>query len=189
MALEQATARKPRSVWVYCTASALFLFATYQFRTWTLQQNRASGTSPPIGSSIPACEIWPGWRTAVPNSISANDSASSSLRLGTAEVVSEVLNQGCTPAKEHLGVFGHSSGEKQHDHPSWSTVRWGQLQSSCADRFYGSGDAEQAMPKRKLARFSNQTEDDSRWPTSEDGSTYRTAVVLRTWDTYQYTDN
>lgn len=86
-------------------------------------------------------------------------------------------------------MFGHSSGEKQHDHPSWSTVRWGQLQSSCADRFYGSGDAEQAMLKRKPARLSNQTEDDRRWPTSEVSSTYRTAVVLRTWDAYQYSDN
>lgn len=121
--------------------------------------------------------------------ISANDSALPSLRLGTAEVMSEISNQGCTPAKERLGVFGHSSGEKQYDHPAWSTVRWGQLQSSCANRFYGSTDADPAMPQRRLVRYLDPTDEDGHWPTSEHRSTHRTAVVLRTWDAYQYSDN
>jgi len=188
MARERATAPRPKTALLCFTASALFLFATYHFLTSALHHNRTSDISLP-NDLIPACDIWPGGRTAVPYSSSVNDSALSSLRLGTPEVMSEVSDQGCTPAKERLGPFGHSSGEKQYDHPSWSTVRWGQLQSTCANKFYGSADADPAMPQRKLVRYLDQTDDDGDWPTSEHRSTHRTAVVLRTWDAYQYSDN
>jgi len=188
MACQRVTAHRPKTAVLSCTASALFLFATYHFLTSALHQNRTSGISLP-NDLIPACEIWPGWRAAVPNSISANDSALSLLRLGISEVMSEVPDQGCTPAKERLGLFSHSSGEKHYDHPSWSTVRWGQLQSTCANKFYGSTDADPAMPQRKLVRCLDQTDDGGYWPTSGHRSTCRTAVVLRTWDAYQYSDN
>lgn len=189
MAFERATLQKPRFIRMFCTASTLFLFSTYHFCNSALWQNRASCSSRPTDSTTPACEIWPGWRTAVPNSISVNDSASSSLRLGTAEVMSEISDQGCTPAKERLRVSNHTSGEKQYHHPAWSTVRWGQLQSSCANKFYSSTDADPAMPQRRLVRYLDPTDGDGNWPTSEHRSTHRSAVVLRTWDACHHSDN
>lgn len=144
-AFERARFCKPRSILVFCTGSVLFLFAAYQFYTSAPQHNKTTAKSHPTGSTTPACEIWPGWRTFAPNSVSANDSALSSFRLGTPNVMSEMSSQGCTPAKERLGPFGHSSGESQREHPPWSTVRWGQLQSSCANHFYGSERADPAI--------------------------------------------
>ncbi|KAH0278020.1 hypothetical protein KCU91_g2797, partial [Aureobasidium melanogenum] len=95
-------------------------------------------------------------------------------------------DQGCTPAKERLGVFDHSSGQNQLDHPPWNTVRWGKLQSTCANAIFGFEDANPTISQRKLVRFSD---DESHLSTLETRLTGRTAVVLRTWDAYQYSDN
>ncbi|KAK6003646.1 hypothetical protein QM012_009417 [Aureobasidium pullulans] len=45
------------------------------------------------------------------------------------------------------------------------------------------------MSHRSLMRFPSQTDDGSLWSTSETRTTGRTAVVLRTWNAYQYSDN
>jgi hypothetical protein len=189
MTFERAPFRKLKSTLVFVTGSVLFLFAAYQLYTSVPRYNRAPEPSRPIDSTVPACEIWPSWRTAIPSSIPADDLALSSLRLGTVEVMSGTTDQCCTPAEERLGFFGHSSGKSQRDHPPWNTVRWGQLQSSCANKLYGSGDANLTMPQRRLARFSSQIDENGHSSTLQDRSTHRTAVVLRTWDAYQYSGN
>jgi hypothetical protein len=116
MAFERASFRKPKPILVFCTGSVLLLFAAYQFYTSAPQHNKTNAISRPTYFTTPACEIWPGWRTFAPNRVSANDSALSSLSLGIPDVMSEMLFQGCTLAKEHLGPFGRSSGESQRDH-------------------------------------------------------------------------
>ena len=126
--LERARSRKPRLILALCTSGAFFLFAAYQLYTSAIQHRTRAGLQPSTKSTIPACEIWPDWRTITPNGIQVDDSALSPLRVGSPEVMSGTSDQGCTPAKERLGLFDHSSGGSQGDHRPWSTVRWCQYE-------------------------------------------------------------
>lgn len=189
IALERTTTRKPRSVFLICFGSAVLLIAAYRFYTSSVHPSAAAQSQSSTFPATPACEIWPGWRPTIPSSFPADDTILSSLRLGATEVMSGISERGCTPAKERLGPFGHSSGDTQPDHPPWSEVTWGALQSDCATKHYGSQHADRAIPRRRLTRFAHETANGSdRYP-QVDATTGRTAIVLRVWDAYEYSDN
>lgn len=96
------------------------------------------------------------------------------------------MQHGCVPASDRLGPFGHSSGRGRYEMRDWSSVRWGQLQNDCARDHFGEPYSTRTprLPGPAVAideDFHDRHLDDKR--------TGRTAVVLRTWDAYQYYDN
>lgn len=98
-------------------------------------------------------------------------------------------DQGCAPAKERLGPFGHSAGGNQENQQPWNSIHWGSLQSGCANKFFGAQDADSAILRRQLRRAPNETDEGMTLTANDDLRTGRTAVVLRVWDTYEYPDN
>jgi hypothetical protein len=137
----------------------------------------------------PACEIVKGWRSAIPTSLPADDASLSSARLGLNEVFGKYPDQGCTPALDRFGPFGHSIASRRPDSPNWAEVRWGALQSRCATATFGDKNSALTSTHRKLKRASTQTEHEVKQSSNDALSTGQTAVVLRTWDKYDYYDN
>nr|POE85541.1 hypothetical protein CFP56_43857 [Quercus suber] len=129
----------------------------------------------------------------IPLNVLADDSALPSSRLGTAEVMGGHTGQGCVPASDRLGPFGHSSAKSryyaQDKERPWSDLRWGELQAECAARHFDTSTRDEAITSRKLHRAFPSLDKDLNDSKLDDASTGRTAVVLRTWDAYEYYAN
>jgi hypothetical protein len=140
-------------------------------------------------TTVPACDIWPGWRTIVPARSHADDASLPSARLGLNEALASSPTQGCTPAKDRLGPFGHSAGAGRSNHSAWESVRWGALQSRCTAATFGHEDTGAGSFHKKLKRSSAQTDWELNETSNDTVRTGQIAVVLRTWDEYTYYDN
>lgn len=138
------------------------------------------------------CDVWggqePGWRQSVSSNSAANGSSMLPLRLGLAEVMNGHTSRGCVDATGRLGPFGHSAGRQHHQARPWTTLRWGSLQSVCAQaKIQASVRHSFARPRlqRVIAGLHERLNDSS----FDDQITGRTAVVVRTWDKYTYSSN
>nr|POE79539.1 hypothetical protein CFP56_07604 [Quercus suber] len=153
----------------------------------------SSGAGQDLQTGAPICSIWHDFRQTIPSSVAANDSALPSSRLGTAAIMGGQSSQGCVPAHDRLGPFGHSSARNMHrrqdEERPWSTLRWGTLQEDCADGHAGAQSPQSGMTSRKLRRAFPGLDDDLKDPKLDDHRSGRTAVVLRTWDEYEYYPN
>jgi len=103
--------------------------------------------------------------------------------------MSNYPGQGCTPAKDRLGPFGHSVGAETHDQQAWDSIRWGSIQSQCATKFMGTRNADPEMSLRRLKRATGRLDEELNSTSDDDRRTGRIAVVLRTWDEYAYSNN
>lgn len=102
------------------------------------------------------------------------------------------ISQSWMSADGRYGPYGY--GEDRPDYSrqrvSWDTVDWGQLQDECvdrnADRFPGRPPSIQLAHDRRFRLFHNsRIEPTPTW--DEFGATRRTAIVLRSYEGFQYT--
>ncbi|SMR41457.1 unnamed protein product [Zymoseptoria tritici ST99CH_1E4] len=153
-------------------------------------------TTPTLPSNTPLCDVWSNydstWRRQMPLAVPANDSALPQTRLGDPEIMNRNGTHGCVPAAERLGPFGHSVGRSDFRDRPWSTLRWGELQSKCAyeqqQQSDGKGKPYRAM-KSRLQRFHGGVDENLKNAWLDGKVTGRTAVVLRTWNQFEYTGN
>lgn len=95
--------------------------------------------------------------------------------------------EGCVPADVRLGPFGHSVQGPEHELQVWdSLISWGSIQAQCATDNIGPEDADPDMASRKLKRAPTSVDDELNLNGKDRRLTGRTAVVLRTWDQYQF---
>ena len=105
-----------------------------------------------------------------------------------AEVMSRHDVHGCVPAHQRLGPFGHSNGRYAYGKHPWDSVNWGVLQRDCAQVHHDTHEAQEPPPS-KLRRTFAGLDSELNASDQDDRITGRTAVVLRTWDQYDYNDD
>ncbi|KAI1142676.1 hypothetical protein F5Y05DRAFT_365692 [Hypoxylon sp. FL0543] len=161
---------------IHLAAVALFLITllTTQF-SFSFREPLVVWTS--TSEASPACQIWPGWQ------------GSGSERLSY-DTCRETTN---SPLVGDVGVLGDpnqcllasSRLEQYYSSPNsnWSEVRWGQVQRRCAAREYISPPPEN--PIDRVWRLPSASQDPE---APLEGGGGRVAVVLRTWDNYEYTE-
>ncbi|PIA98075.1 hypothetical protein CB0940_05333 [Cercospora beticola] len=143
-------------------------------------------------SIAPGCSPWtsrpniPWQRTIRLGSIASPDVIPSTI-LGTTDVVSRHNPGGCVSAFERLAPFGHLGAREEFENLPWSEVRWGSVQDGCAGS--NGGKMEDTSAGRKLKRPSEGLDQELEDMIQDERRTGRTAVVLRTWDTYEYGPN
>ncbi|KAH8156184.1 hypothetical protein CIB48_g12062 [Xylaria polymorpha] len=142
----------------------------------SLYNSRETQVSTLIRTESSKCSVWPN------SSISALEPLSYEECRGTLNppLVGDwsVLGntQECLRASTRLSPYRSSAGR------NWSEVRWGESQSRCA-----SGLAElSSYDKLAHEKWRLPPHSENRGFTSGEG---KVAVVLRTWDSYEYTDN
>ncbi|KAI0842994.1 hypothetical protein F5Y06DRAFT_78513 [Hypoxylon sp. FL0890] len=124
-----------------------------------------------------ACQIWPGWEASDSGRLSydACHKATTSPLIGDVGVLGDPNR--CLLASSRLDQY-YSSPDR-----NWSEVRWGQAQRQCAAREYKLSPLESSVDQIwRLPEASQKAE-----PPLE-GNKGRVAVVLRTWDNYEYTE-
>ena len=123
--------------------------------------------------------------------------------VGSAEVVGIDQNV-CFDRFNRYGAYGfgeadigvHAQWEKPMDRPQWELSRWGKLQDDCVQANKGRfpTDARRPTdirPTRKLPKNVdawNEAEYQNRFAATPRYH-HRTALLIRTWEGYQYTDN
>lgn len=112
------------------------------------------------------------------------------VSIGSAEVVG-VDSDTCIDRDMRYLPYGANSS----DDLDWTNIHWGQLQNECLlrnkDRYESNARAPMNLkPIRSLPRDHDKWEEPSSF-VQEDGTKHhsRTAVVIRTWEGYTYTEN
>ncbi|GIZ37904.1 hypothetical protein CKM354_000133400 [Cercospora kikuchii] len=143
-------------------------------------------------SIAPGCSPWtsrpdiPWQRSIHLGSLAAPDVIPSTI-LGTTDVMSRHNPGGCASAFERFAPFGHLATGAQFENLPWSEVRWGSVQDGCARD--NGGKMEDQTAGRKLKRPGEGLDQELEDVIQDERKTGRTAVVLRTWDTYEYGPN
>lgn len=115
------------------------------------------------------------------------------VTIGSAEAIG-IDEHVCFDRYGRYGPYGGYSteqGSRPYERPEWENVAWGNLQNQCLqrnkDRFNTTARANMILkPTRTLPR------DHDRYEEREDKTPNyhsRTAVLIRTWEGYKYTDN
>ncbi|KAI0478300.1 hypothetical protein F4859DRAFT_521137 [Xylaria cf. heliscus] len=124
-----------------------------------------------------ACDVWPSSSTSQPDFLSYEECSGivNTPHVGDRSVLGNP--QECLLANTRLDQYRSSVGR------NWSEVRWGESQSRCAS------ESTEVSPYDKLVH------QQWRLPPGSEGRGYgppgdgRVAIVLRTWDNYEYTEN
>lgn len=102
----------------------------------------------------------------------------------------DALGQGCIPAKERLGPFGHSDFDDSSQERPWGDMRWGLLQAECAAlHFHQQQNLELPRWPPRLRRPHEWLDSVLSSADLDDVETGRMAIVLRAWDGYEYDQN
>ncbi|KAF2214338.1 hypothetical protein CERZMDRAFT_37851 [Cercospora zeae-maydis SCOH1-5] len=94
---------------------------------------------------------------------------------------------GCVSAFERLAPFGALGAGDEFENLPWNEVQWGSVQDGCFQSH--GGKREDATVGRKLKRPGQRLDQELEDQIRDERNTGRTAVVLRTWDTYEYGTN
>ncbi|KAI0539492.1 hypothetical protein GGR58DRAFT_234815 [Xylaria digitata] len=129
-----------------------------------------------IGSTT--CNIWPD-SPALGSDLQPYEVCRSTIKtqIGDTSVLGNP--QECLGASARLDQYRSSAGR------NWSDVRWGQVQSRCASGTDEISPYEENM--RQQWRLPPDSENGREHESQAKGG--KVAVVLRTWDNYEYTDN
>ena len=126
------------------------------------------------------------------------------VTIGSIDVVG-LDNDVCFDRFHRYGPYGYGQGmsktpagwTKPKERPDWSTIWWGQMQDACLernkDRF-----APEARAPMDLVPTDDLPRDHDKWEQTESQSSqhdvspkyhHRTALLIRTWEGYSYTNN
>ncbi|KAI2604596.1 hypothetical protein GGR54DRAFT_652995 [Hypoxylon sp. NC1633] len=125
----------------------------------------------------PSCQTWLGWQDSSSEQstyVECKTSVKYPL-VGDTNVLGNP--ERCLSASSRLNQYS-SSGNR-----NWSDVRWGQVQRRCAAREYKLPSLED-----QLHQIWRRPADSQETAPFSGTNTGRTAVVLRTWDNYEYTE-
>lgn len=136
-----------------------------------------------------------GWRHSAPNFPEAAVGSASVVGLNE-DVCFDVYNRYGAYGFAQGDTRGHNSWTRPDDYPDWKTTRWGQLQDACLERNKRrySSDARTPMnivPTKVLpgdADSFDEEANEARFATKPKFH-HRTALLIRTWEGYTYTDN
>ncbi|KAM3422028.1 hypothetical protein BST61_g2404 [Cercospora zeina] len=94
---------------------------------------------------------------------------------------------GCVSAFERFAPFGALGAGEEFENLPWSEVQWGSVQDGC---FQSNGGKKVATAVgRKLRPPTQNLDQELEDQIRDEEKTGRTAVVLRSWDTYEYGTN
>ncbi|KAI0173329.1 hypothetical protein GGR52DRAFT_542689 [Hypoxylon sp. FL1284] len=156
------------------TAAILFFIATLSYRS----SFSLSTTIIPFSTAGTACQIWPDSPELSLKQLQYQDCENKTVspQLGDVSVLGNPDR--CLVASSRLDQYRPVPGR------NWTEVRWGQVQRQCAAR------------KARISPLEHHTHHVWRQPvepqqeeTAPKEMGERVAVVLRTWDNYEYTEN
>ncbi|KAI1851490.1 hypothetical protein JX265_013237 [Neoarthrinium moseri] len=154
----------------------LILFPTDRLNRASYHPTQAPGNSV---AQDTACQIWTDW---VAPAISHHHLDQSKRPiLGDAAVFGKADQ--CSSSRSRLDVYMHSQ------HHNFTKVKWGQLQHRCASGGHGPTEGYLNNVReiwQQPPKFTSTEEEDER--NHHSNQRERTAIVLRTWDNYQYTE-
>ncbi|KAJ8611065.1 hypothetical protein MRB53_038152 [Persea americana] len=97
------------------------------------------------------------------------------------------VDAGCVPASERLGPFGHSSRAADVEGRPWDTLNWGGCRAIVPECIMKR--RSPTTDKRRLQPPAHDLDELLSSPRLDGKRTGRSAVVLRTWDQYDYYEN
>ncbi|CAJ2504057.1 Uu.00g114510.m01.CDS01 [Anthostomella pinea] len=164
----------------FTVVTAVVLMVLLLSRPFLFLSDDISVQSPVLHVALPAaCQIWPGHDYSQDhlNHTDCDDTILSPL-LGDVSALGNPRR--CLEPGSRLDQYYYIPGR------NWFEVRWGHVQTRCAAAEYKLSplDSQMDMTWRKPADAPG-----SEVEASQPENTGRTAVVLRSWDTYEYTDN
>ena len=129
-----------------------------------------------------ACRIWSDWPDSDPSKISYGSSSSSAYNpvIGDPAVIGDADK--CFHAGSRLDRY-----ERDPLGRNWSDVRWGRVQNECAKKSFLSQTTELDDDILRPLSFIESAPSVDESVTADATGKSRTAIVLRTWDDFQYT--